>query len=99
MVKALAWGAIALFATASSLAYAQAPSAGLERLKRLTAADVGTLTDARLDVVKAALQLTPDQEKYWSAIEDAIRGRAKGLQTRIANAEKEAASRAEAITL
>jgi len=23
------------------------------------------LTDMRIDVVKAALKLTPDQEKYW----------------------------------
>ena len=74
--------------TVSSLAHAQAPSARLERLERLNAADVGTLTDARVNVVKTALQLTPDQEKYWPAIEDAIRARAKDRQTRIANAEK-----------
>jgi hypothetical protein len=90
-MKTLASGALALFVTVSSLAHAQAPSARLERLERLTAADVGTLTDARVNVVKTALQLTPDQEKYWPAIEDAIRARAKDRQTRIANAEKEAA--------
>jgi hypothetical protein len=44
------------------------------------------LTDARINMVKAALQLTPDQEKYWPAIEEAIRNRAKDRQARIAAA-------------
>jgi hypothetical protein len=41
------------------------------------------LTDARITLVKAALQLTPEQEKHWPAIEAAIRARAKDRQTRI----------------
>jgi hypothetical protein len=45
-----------------------------------------TLTDARIHLVKAALQPTPDQEKFWPAIEDAIRTRAKDRQARIAAA-------------
>jgi hypothetical protein len=40
----------------------------------------------RINIVKAALQLTPDQEKLWPAVEDAIRTRANNRQTRIANA-------------
>lgn len=40
------------------------------------AADRNTLTDMRIDLVKAALQLTPEQEKYWPAVESAIRSRA-----------------------
>jgi hypothetical protein len=43
------------------------------------------LTDARINIVYNALQMTPDQEKYWPAVEDAIRTRAKNRQTRIAN--------------
>jgi hypothetical protein len=87
----IATGVIALFVTASSLAYAQAPSAAaVERLnaavERLNATDVGSLTDARINIVKAALQLTPDQEKYWPPIEDAIRTRVKDRQARIASA-------------
>jgi hypothetical protein len=35
------------------------------------------LTDVRIDIVKIALKMTPDQEKYWPAVEDAIRARAK----------------------
>jgi hypothetical protein len=42
----------------------------------------------RIDVVKAALQLTPDQEKYWPVIEGAIRERAKNQQVRFAEMEK-----------
>jgi LTXXQ motif family protein len=80
----LAAGFTALLVSASSLAYAQAPSTG--GIERLSAADVGTLTDARVNIVKAALQLTPDQEKHWPAIEDAIRTRAKDRQSRLAAA-------------
>ena len=84
MLKILAAGTTALFVTAPSFAYAQGASAGVE--ERLSAADVGILTDARINIVKTALQLTPDQEKYWPAIEDAIRARAKDRQVRITNA-------------
>src|SRR6516164_11406315 len=48
----------------------------------LSAADWGKLTDLRIDLVKAALKLTPEQEKYWPAVEDAIRTRAKNRQAR-----------------
>jgi hypothetical protein len=41
------------------------------------------VTDARINLVKSALQLTPEQEKHWPAIEAAIRARAKDRQTRI----------------
>jgi hypothetical protein len=81
----LAGAAVTLFfVTAAPFAYAQDPS--VRAVERLNAADVGTLTDGRINIVKAALQLTPDQEKYWSAVEDAIRTRAKDRQARIANA-------------
>jgi hypothetical protein len=82
MLKMIAAGATALFVTVSPLAYVHAPSA--KAAERLNAADWSTLTDARIIIVKAALQLTPDQEKFWPAIEDAIRARAKDRQARIA---------------
>ena len=86
MLKTVAAGLTALFVTASSLAYAQAPStAGSEQEEqRLSAADLNALTDARIAVVKAALQLTPEQAKYWPPVEEAIRSRATGRQTRLA---------------
>ena len=79
MPKLIAVGLTALFVTASPLAYAQAPAGGAA-----SAVDVSALTDARISIVKAALQLAPDQEKYWPAIENAIRARVQDRQARIA---------------
>src|SRR6516162_1311274 len=86
MLKTVAAGLTALFVTSSSMAYAQAPStAGSEQEEpRLSAADLNALTDARIAIVKAALQLTPEQAKYWPAVEEAIRNRAMGMQVRLA---------------
>jgi hypothetical protein len=84
MLKIVAAGATALCVTASPLAYAQVPSAPIG--ERLNAADLGRLTDTRINLVKAALQLTAEQEKYWPSIEDAIRNRAKDRQARVAAA-------------
>ena len=85
MSKTVAAVATTLFLTASPLAYAQGPAAGV--VERLSAGDVSALTDARINLVKAALQLTPDQEKYWPAVEGATCARAKDRQARIQNAE------------
>jgi hypothetical protein len=41
------------------------------------------LTDARVGIVKAALQLTPEQEKLWSPVEEAIRARAQARYSRM----------------
>jgi hypothetical protein len=49
----------------------------------LTPADVHAMTDARIGLVKAALQLTPDQTRYWPPIEQAIRERAEARVHRI----------------
>ena len=82
MLKIVAAGVTALFVTAAPLAYAEQAASQ----DRLTAADWDQLTDARIKLVKAALQLTPDQEKLWPPIEEAIRARAKDRQARIASA-------------
>jgi hypothetical protein len=50
---------------------------------RVSQADLNALTDARIGVVKAALQLTPDQAKYWPAVEDAMRARAQARLARM----------------
>ena len=96
MLKTVAAGLTALFVTASSLAYAQAPSAtttattgGDQQGARLSAADLNALTDARIGIVKAALQLTPAQAKYWPAVEEAIRNRAMGRQVRLAARQRD----------
>ena len=82
MLRTIGAGVTALLLTASPLAYAQTPSAGAP--ERSSAEDWAGLTDARIEITKAALQLTPDQEKYWSAVEEAIRNRAKNRQARVA---------------
>ena len=82
MLKLLAAGATALFVTLSSTAFAQAPS-GIGP-SQLSPADLARLTDERIAIVKSVLQLTPDQEKYWPAVADAIRVRAQNRNARLA---------------
>jgi len=86
MWKTVVVGATALMLTASTLAYAQGPSREAERLSE---ADIAHLTDARVNVVKAALQLTADQDKLWPPVEEAIRARGKDRETRLAAIQKE----------
>ncbi len=43
------------------------------------------MTEIRIDVVKNALQLSPEQTKYWPAIEEAIRARAEMRRQRLEN--------------
>jgi hypothetical protein len=42
----------------------------------------------RIDLVKAALQLTPDQEKLWPPVENAIRARAEDRKARVAKIQE-----------
>jgi hypothetical protein len=87
MLKIVVAGTTALFLTASPIANAQtsqASSPATATPERLNAADRNTLTDLRIDLTKAALQLTPDQEKYWPAVESAIRARAEDRRARLA---------------
>src|SRR5271157_3647358 len=84
MLKIVTAGVTALFVTASPLAYAQTAASAATP----SAADMGTLRAIRINVAKPGLQLTPDHEKYWPGIEDAIRARAKNRQARFADAEK-----------
>jgi hypothetical protein len=93
MLKIVAAGATALFVAGSPLAYAQTPSAA--KPERLNVADRNTLTDLRIDLVKAALQLTPEQQKYWPAVESAIRGRAEDRKARLAKIAETVGKRAD----
>ena len=81
MIKKIAVAATAVLITASPLAYA-AETTSTVGMRHPSAADLNALTDARVGIIKAALQLTPDQEKYWPAVEEAIRARAKNQQAR-----------------
>ena len=67
-----------LVVAGSSLAYAQDTSPQIP-----SQTDFKVVTDARIGVVKAALQLTPEQEKLWPPVEDAIRARAEARYNRM----------------
>jgi hypothetical protein len=93
MFKIVTAGAAALFVAASPLAYAQTPSATAP--ERISLADWNKLTDLRIDLVKSALQLTPDQQKLWPAVETAIRSNAKDRQARLAKIAETVGKRAD----
>ncbi|HZR74452.1 Spy/CpxP family protein refolding chaperone [Bradyrhizobium sp.] len=82
MIKKAAVAAIALLMTTSSLAYA-AETSSTVGMRGPSPADLKSLTDLRVNLVKSALQLTPDQEKYWAPLEEAIRARAKNRAARM----------------
>ena len=82
MLKKIAVAATAILITSSPLVYA-AETPSTVGMRHPSAADLNALTDARVGIIKAALQMTPDQEKYWPAVEEAIRARAKNRQARL----------------
>ena len=92
MIKTVVIGTTALFLSASPMAYAQTTSAAPERLNT---ADRNSLTDLRIELIKAALQLTPDQEKLWPPVETAIRARAEDRKARIAKIQETVGRRAD----
>jgi hypothetical protein len=94
MWKILASGAAALLLASSQLAHAQAPYGqgpypqapyAADPAQRPSDADFKSFADRRIEVVKFALRLTPDQEKYWPAVEEAIRARAAARLARWQN--------------
>ena len=99
MMKVVLLGTTALFLTASSIANAQSTQSSQTSSpatpERLSAADQKTLTDLRIDLVKAALQLTPAQEKLWPPVESAIRARAEDRKARVAKIQETVGRRAD----
>jgi hypothetical protein len=70
----------------------------VDRLKtseRLSQTDRNALTDLRIDLVKGALQLTPEQQKYWPPVENAIRARAEDRRDRFAKIAETMGKRAD----
>ncbi|MBB3018744.1 hypothetical protein FHR70_001798 [Microvirga lupini] len=77
----------ALFIVGAPVAHGQQATSGATNSPesgRPSQADFKMLTDIRVGVIKAALQLTPDQEKLWPAVEEAIRARAETRYRRLA---------------
>src|SRR5258708_10912951 len=74
MWKTLIASTATLMIASSTIAFAQQPSsAERSHHAQLTADDIAAFTDARVAALKAALKLTPAQEKNWPAVEQAIR--------------------------
>src|SRR3974377_1848865 len=94
MMKIILLGTTALFLTASSIANAQSAQTS-PAAAPVSAEDQKTLTDLRIDLVKAALQLTPAQEKLWPPVESAIRARAEDRKARIAKIQQTVGRRAD----
>jgi len=79
-------GLTALALLSPSLSFAQQTPAPEDAAKherwRPSPEDLKAFTDARVAALKAGLQLTPDQEKKWPAVEQAVRDMAKAQQER-----------------
>jgi zinc resistance-associated protein len=80
MWKALIAGTTILTIAGSTLASAQQSSPAQQpspaerpHHAQLTADDIAAFTDARIAALKTALRLTPEQEKNWPAVEQALR--------------------------
>jgi hypothetical protein len=86
MLKGIAGLAVVLVVAGSAQAQDARPEASRPDAfhRRLTQADLNALTDARIGVAKAMLQMTPDQAKLWPPIEEAIRNGAEARYRRIA---------------
>jgi LTXXQ motif family protein len=96
MLKMAVAGSTALFLCASPIANAQSSQTSAPAsTERLNAADRNNLTDMRIDLVKAALQLTPEQEKLWPPVESAIRARAEDRKARVAKIQETVGRRAD----
>lgn len=78
----------ALFIVGAPATHAQQASpgqSGTPESERLSHAEFNMLTDIRVGVIKASLQLTPEQEKLWPPVEEAIRARAEARYRRLAD--------------
>ena len=85
MWKAVLAGTAAAVISGSSLVFAHQMSDrdGGPRWQP-SAGDIKAFTDARVAALKAGLELTPEQEKNWPAVEAAIRDMAKARADRVA---------------
>jgi len=90
LATVLAMGGVAQAQNAASVAPPPPPTEAAQPLVDLySAEDAQATLDARLVALKTVIRLTPEQEKLWPPVEDAIRQAAK-------NAAGRAADRAEA---
>src|SRR4029078_12223763 len=95
MVKTVLVGTAVLFVTASPIALAQTPPSPVPLEQRLSPVDQNSLTDMRVDLVEAALQLTAEQEKLWPPVESAIRAGAEDRKARVAKVRETVGKRVD----
>ncbi|HZS64068.1 MAG TPA: Spy/CpxP family protein refolding chaperone [Xanthobacteraceae bacterium] len=97
MWKSVLAGTAALAIAGTSFVYAQQqqqpeqkpqvqrPHSHFRAHQRFSQDDMSAFADARIAALKAGLHLTPDQEKLWPALENALRDIAKSrLERRVA---------------
>jgi hypothetical protein len=78
MWKTVAAGVVALALAGGSMVYAaQRGAAGDGPRHQMSEQDRNAYTDARIAALMAGLKLTPEQEKNWPALEQALRDQAK----------------------
>lgn len=71
---------------AGTVAYAQPappPQGGPSPRPQMSRDDFDSLTDARIAAIQAGLKLTPDQQKLWGPVEQALRAQAASRAQRI----------------
>ena len=62
---------------------AQERTTAAQEKRGLSQIEFKVLTDARLGLAKAALQLTPEQQNLWPPVESAVRARAESRYRRL----------------
>lgn len=85
MSRFLLSGLAALFITCPTLSYAQQQTQPAQAGVALSEADSEAITDRRVEVVKLALAMRPEQERLWPAVEEAIRARSMARHQRLVN--------------
>jgi hypothetical protein len=100
MLRTAIVGLTALMITAPTVAHSQtqtptptqpqtqaAPAAGGTE-EGGASTELKAINEARIEILKNALQLTPEQEKLWPAVESAIKARGEARRERIENLQK-----------
>jgi zinc resistance-associated protein len=89
MWKTVLAGTTALAIAGASFAFADQGPGRPDHMQRwqhhrhMSAADIAAFSDARIAALHAGLELTPDQEKNWPAVESALHALAKQRVDRI----------------